>query len=381
MSILDGFRSRICYSLILVGLVGFILGTGSECLGQEWARKMFTEFVHDFGTVTKDERPVYKFQITNHYKEDIRIRNVVSSCGCTTVSLSKNVLKTQETAEVICRFNTHLFDNFKQATVTVRFAAPFAGEVQLTVRGNIVHGMRFSSREISFGESTVDKFTERVVEISKPSRNFRVVDVTSTCPHISVSIKEKGRYRNLAVYEMVTRIKPTAPMGLVQGELFVVGLDNGQQVTMPVKFTAKVVSSLRLSPEILTLSSVRQGETKVRKIIAKADEPFKIVDVTCTTDSFRVRADTDSKKVHVIEISYTGNEAPGRHEWELEFKTDMGQSLQGSIRAIVEIVADDAIVNEGEDASRDTDGKEAQETAVDEEKIAADSADDGVSRK
>ena len=328
---------------ILLALAAFCTSSllPTSASAQEWARKMFEKFVHDFGTVAKDERPVYKFTIKNIYNETINIRDVFSSCGCTSVSIGKKSLKTWETTEVICRYNTHLFDGFKQATVTVRFDKPYSGEVQLIVRGNIVQGMNVSSKMIEFGEAQADGFAPRTIQISKNSSDFRITDVISKYDHISVQLKEKSRYNGYTVYDMITSIKPTAPIGRIQGELEVIGQFAGQKLKAPIRFNAKVIPPVRISPEVLTISPVRPGEKKTRKIVAKANTPFRIVDVTCTTDSFRVRADSKKKKVHMIEIVYTGNEPPGRHEWELDFKTDLSENTAGVIKAIIDVVPEE----------------------------------------
>ena len=119
---------------------------------QEWAKKMFSELSHDFGTVNKEERPVHKFEIKNIYNETISITNLRSSCGCTSVSLDKRTLKTGEVATLTAKYNSHIFDGFKQATITVSFGAPFYGETILQVKGNIVRGVNIKPKNIEFGE-------------------------------------------------------------------------------------------------------------------------------------------------------------------------------------------------------------------------------------
>ncbi len=347
------------YQKQLIHGFGLLFFVGLSCFthpanGQEWARKMFTEFVHDFGTVSKEEQPVYKFEITNLYREDIRIRGVYSSCGCTTPTLSTNLLKSREKAYVVCRYNTHLFDGFKQATVTVQFDAPFYGEVQLTVRGNIVRGISFSPKELDFGTATINALPPMTTTISRSQSNsFQIVDVKSTYPHVGVQLKEKYRNYNGTAYDMVVSLKDSVPLGFTQGELLVVGIDGGQRIEMPITFSGKVVSPLRISPETLTLSSIKQGEKITRKIICKADTPFRITDVTCSTSSFRVRADSSQRKTHVVEVSYVGNEPIGRHEWQLEFQTDLVGASTTTMKAIVEVVdsgkpaAEDVASNDG----------------------------------
>ncbi len=328
--------ATICFLLVFTA---FSFCTVESADAQQWARDMFTEFEHDFGVVTKDKQPEFRFSFQNNYQEDIRIRDVFSSCGCTTVSASKRVLKMHETAEVICRFNSHRFDGFKQATITVRFDSPFVGEVQLNVRGTIIRGVNFSPNQIDFGQVAVDQLPERVIQVSREGNpSFRIVDVKSTFPHISVGLNEKYRGNNVVAYELRTRLKDSVPAGFSQGELYIVAEENGRRMQFPINFNAKVVSSLQLSPAVLTLSPVEPGEEVKRKVVVKADQPFALTDVKCVNKSFKVRPATEGeRKVHIVDVIYTGQDEPGRHECLLEFETNGGPGLSGSIKAIVDI--------------------------------------------
>jgi hypothetical protein len=309
-----------------------------KLLGQDWARKMFPETSHDFGNVTKGEVPEYRFEIQNIYEEDIHIAQVFSSCGCTSVSLSKNVLKTWEKGEVICRFNSPSFDGFKQATVTVRLDKPYVGEMQLTVQGNIVRGLTFNPDSIDFGQVSESNLPAKTIKMaSTGSPNFRIVDVKSTFSHIKVQLRETGRNNNLVNYEMTTQLKPTVPAGFTQGELYVVIEENRVQRQIPIKFSAKVVSALQI-PDSVTMGAVSPGEEVKKKVILKHDRPFKITDVTCHSSAFRVKADRETKKVHFVELIYTGEDEPGRHECELSFFIDNASESAGKIKAVVEII-------------------------------------------
>ena len=186
----------VAFSLIL----GWLLVTPATTSAQEWARKMFKEFQHDFGTVSRDARPEHRFEIENVFLEDIRIRGVFSSCGCTSVSLTKRVLKSREKAYLVARFNSHIVDGPKQATITVRFDAPYVGEVQLVVRGNSVRGggITISAKQLDFGQIVTGQPAERVVQVTRQGNaSFEIVDVLSTFPHIGVSLLEKYRGRGV----------------------------------------------------------------------------------------------------------------------------------------------------------------------------------------
>ena len=309
--------------------------------GQEWARKMFKEYVHDFGTVQKGEVPEYRFEIENQYEEDIHIASVHSSCGCTSVSMTKNVLKTWEKGQIVCRFNSPAFDGFKQATVTVRFSRPFIGEVQLNVRGNIVRGLSMTPKSIDFGQVSEDNFPKRSIKLAHTgAASFRIVDVKSTFPHIRVQLQETGRRGANINYQMAAQLKPGTPQGFSQGELYIVVEENGVRREVPLKFSGKVVSTLQY-PETITMGPVIQGQQTKKRVLLKANRPFKITDVTCHSQAFRVKADPKSKKVHFVEVIFEANEAPGRLESELNFFTDLSSTSSGTVKAIVEIKPDE----------------------------------------
>ena len=133
------FNNQFVIRIFVVVLTSW--GAAEVLQGQEWARKMFTEYVHDFKEVNLGDKPEYRFKIKNIYKENITIRSVSSSCGCTIATPTKNVLKMYEEGEILCQFNSPAVGTgYKQATVTVRFDKPFVGECQLTVRGlSLIH--------------------------------------------------------------------------------------------------------------------------------------------------------------------------------------------------------------------------------------------------
>lgn len=344
------YFSRPKTSIIVFFILAFGLSDISDA--QEWARKMFKEYVHDFGNVPLGEIPEYRFQMENVFEEDIRIRSVTSSCGCTIATPTKKVLKTWEKGEIFCRFNTPAVGaGFKQATVTVRFDQPFIGECQLTVRGTIVSGITFTPSAINFGQVTDDNLPVKTIKVSSTgSPNLRIHDVKSTSSHIKViGIKETVRRGGLVTYEMQAQLKTSVPKGFSQGELYVVVEENPRARDRnnnrvfrekPVRFSAKVVSPLHVSPEVLSLGKVVVGEEVTHKVFLTSDQPFKITDVRCNSEAYSVKADKESKKIHIVEVSYRGEATPGRYECELSFYTDMDlDKSSGKMQAIVEIVS------------------------------------------
>src|SRR3954451_25228614 len=114
----------------------------SPCFAEAWVSKMFSETKHDFGTVARGSDTTYKFAAKNIYKQDIELLSVRSSCGCTSPTIEKKVLKTGDVGYVTATFNTRTFTGIHGATLTVSVRWNdnghwLNGEAQLRVDGNI----------------------------------------------------------------------------------------------------------------------------------------------------------------------------------------------------------------------------------------------------
>ncbi|MDB4540020.1 hypothetical protein N9231_06310, partial [Saprospiraceae bacterium] len=139
------------------------------------------------------------------------------------------------------------------------------------------------------------------------------------------------------------------PRGFSQGELYVVVESNRVRQEIPIKFSAKVVSDVQI-PEQIALGTLSPGEEVKKRVVLKCDRPFRITDVTCQSEAFKVKADKESKKVHFVEVIYVGEDKLGHHECELSFFTDLNQEAAGKITATFEIISDQPI-QETADAS------------------------------
>ena len=348
------------YLPILVALI--LCGTFVEQVdAQKWAKDLFSEFSHDFGDVTKGETPEYRFKLKNIYNEDINIIQVFSSCGCTQASITKNKIKTWEESEIVCRFNSKPFNGSKQATVTVKLGPPLVGEVQLSVKGNIVSAIRMNPSELQFGQVSRGRDKTLGTTITGAANvPFRIVDIKSTFPHVGVSLSRATRVGNTIQYQMQTKLKESAPEGFSQGELYVVVEESGKRRQIPLKFSAEMTAPIKISPAVLTLNDLKPGEQVTKTVVVRAGQPFQITDVKCRTKAFRVTAKKGgSAKTHILKVTYTAPENPKSSECDLTFFTNLTNAPSGKVKAIIDfddapVEVDDAPV-EADDAPVEVD--------------------------
>ena len=117
--------------------------SGWPGLGPQDVRRDQSRFWYRWPRGAKAE---FEFVFKNEYEEDVHIASVRTSCGCTTPRITKQTLKSLESAAIVATYNTRSFYGAKSATITVVIDKPFAAEVQLTVSGYIRSDVCLRSR-------------------------------------------------------------------------------------------------------------------------------------------------------------------------------------------------------------------------------------------
>ncbi len=296
----------------------------AEVSAQEWAEKMFNKVEHDFGTVARGADTVYKFEVTNLYKQTMKITRVRSSCGCTSPTVENGTIKTYEKAYIVAKFNTRTFTGRHGATLTISFARPYSAEVQVRVHGNIRRDVVFSPGAIAF--STVDEgeIREQTVTVSYAGRaNWSIVDVTNGNDHFEVELSEISRGRGKVSYRLLVRLKDDVPAGYFKDQLTVVTNDQrAESQRIPLYVEGRIVPEISVTPEKLVLGDVVAGESITRKIVVRGKKPFRIVEVNCGDDCFSFKTKDQSNELHLVEITYVPRATSGEVMVPVQITTD-----------------------------------------------------------
>ena len=313
---------------------------------QESARKMFEVTSHDFGVVAKGSKAEFDFEFENRYVEDIHVAGVRSSCGCTEPHVTKQSLKTWEKSAIRAVFNTKSFIGSRSATLTVIIDRPYYGEVQLSVRGYIRGDVLFTPGSVSFGEVESGQAAERAVTISYAGRSsWDIEDVRSANPHFEVELSDRQYDFGRVTYQMKIRLKDDSPVGYIQDQLTIVTNDsyNGS-MELPVE--GRVVSPLTVSPASLFLGVLRPGQTVEKRLFVKGTKPFKITSIECPGGCFQFGTTEKTMTAHLIPITFTASDTPGKISQSIEIKTDLGATTTCVASATITDEAADSSDNE-----------------------------------
>ena len=302
---------------------------------QSWAEKMFSVTDHNFGTVARGADTVFKFEVTNPYKQDMILTGVRSSCGCTSPTLEtadgkapengQIVLKSHEKAYVVARFNTRTHVGQKGATLTVGLGGQYGGEVQLHVSGNIRSDIVFNPGAIEFGEVSEGEAKEQRVTVNYAGRSdWEIVDVTNDNDNFEVELLEANRTAGKVSYDLIVRLKSNLPAGHVKDQLTVVTNDNrAENQRIPLIVSGNVRPEFSVTPAQLVLGEMKPGTHVTKKIVVRGKEAFKIVDVDCGEDCFEFKKDSDeAKKIHFVDVTFRAGEAAGKIQTPIRIVTD-----------------------------------------------------------
>ena len=306
-----------------------LLACAGTASAQDWARKMFTESSHDFGNVARGSKAVYHFKFTNIYEEPAHIASVRSSCGCTSVDeYTKSTLKTWDTGDIVADFNTNAFLGVHSATITVTFDKPFFAEVQLQVSGNIHGDLIMQPGLVELGTVNAGQTTERKVTVTHTGRsNWAISDVRSANTNFEVEVNESMRNGGTVAYDLLVRLKPTAPIGYVKDRLFLVTND-ASAPQVPVEVEGQVVADVEVRPSPLVLGTLTPGQSVPKNLVvlSHSKRAFKILGIECD-DCITYKLPEEAKDRQIIPITFTAGKELGKIQKTIKIKTDLGDNV------------------------------------------------------
>jgi hypothetical protein len=328
-----------------IAIAIFCVATGAAQLAhaEQWVDKMFAEREHNFGTVARGADTVYRFPVKNIYKQDIELVHVRSSCGCTSPSIEKPIIKTGETGYIVATFNTRTFTGMHGATLTVEAkwndrGIWRRGETQLRVNGNIRGDVVFKPGAIRFDAIDQGSPSEQEVEVTYAGRpDWKIVDVRGASDDLEVELSQRQRSSSRVAYDLVVRLKNTASAGYINDQLILVTNDD-RNPRIPIHVSGRVVPAISVAPESVLLGDVAFGNQVSKKVIVRGKKPFRILSIKCDEDSFQFNVDDQPNERHVVEIVFDAKKEVGSVKQLIHITTDLGETFETTLTAYATVV-------------------------------------------
>ncbi len=308
-----------------------VLGQAAE----SWGSAMFKEKKFDFGRVAIGSDTVHRFTIKNIYLQDVRLLGIRSSCGCTEPSLTKKVLKSMETAEVVAKFNTsgqHTRD--KNATLTLDLETVVDGQVlrdavQLNVSGYIRPDVVLTPGIVEFGSVAEGKSVVRTMQLEYAGRNdWALVKVERTNPFVHARAEEVKREHGEVAYRVTVTLKNNAPIGYVKDALRFItneispGANAPSEIVLPIQ--GLVMSPIHAKPSPFMVGIVAVGQNVSKNIVVRSDTPFRILGVSSEDKRFRFTFADQESPIQIVSVLFSAKrQEPGPVSDKIVIRTNL----------------------------------------------------------
>ena len=100
-------------------------------------KMVFNESSFNFGTITEGEKVSYSFAFRNDGKQDLVIRKISTTCGCTVVDKKADVIKPGESSSIDITFNSAGKSNRQNKSITIICNDPKNSQQILHVVGDV----------------------------------------------------------------------------------------------------------------------------------------------------------------------------------------------------------------------------------------------------
>lgn len=233
---------------------------------QDGAKIQFNEQNHDFGTLQKGDPAEVLFTFTNTSEADVQLTRVKASCGCTTPSWTRDVVKPGATGEIKVKYNTNRVGPFtKSVTVTYDSAER---PVVLYIRGK-VEGPENTGPSIAYqevvGGIAFDKTSAHLGRLDSDQERQLVFNLKNISP-LKIDFKSGSQIEAPEMFE-VSIDRPSLTPGQtakvtvkVLGDKFEQGGVFNEKITLYTSEQSKAAKVISISGNIkLVLSEAEKA--------------------------------------------------------------------------------------------------------------------------
>ncbi|MGB7342801.1 MAG: DUF1573 domain-containing protein [Pirellulaceae bacterium] len=310
--------------------LGLSLTAATTASAVDWRDITFPVKNHDFGTRAVAAKTEFNFPVVNTFANDIHIKNVRASCGCTTPIVENATIKPGQTGFIMARFNTGSFTGEKGAILTVVIDKPFFSEVRLEVKGYIRSDMVFHPGSVDFGSVDQGTMMSRSTKVMYAGQSdWKIEKVHSNKPWLVPTVKLLDRGQGKVNYELTLAVREDAPQGYFQDEV-IVTTNDALKPLVPLPVTGTIESALSVSPKSIALGSLKPGESVTKLLVVNGRQPFTIE--TIQAEGWNVEFDkvVEPKSTHLINAKFTPIDAVGPQKLSVQVKTGGAASVSAN---------------------------------------------------
>lgn len=326
--------------LALALLTITILAQTAAAQTTAWADKLFGgATTHDFGVVPRGAQLKHSFKITNIYKEPLQITQVRVSCSCLTATPSTNLLMPNDTATLDISMDGRQFTGAKTIRIYVSVGPKYISTATLTVTANARQDVVFTPSEVDFGNVARGQTPTRTIDVEYTGAlEWKVTEINKS-PGTPFDLKvdvlpAPANQPPRRGYRIFATLKADAPAGPFKQEI-ILKTNDAASPLLTFNVAGTIQATLAVSPPNLAVSGLRVGESQTKKVVLRADRPFRVTGIDGLGDG--ISADVPDRQDTTMILSVTINPTrAGELRRRLTIRTDLEKenatiTLQGDV--------------------------------------------------
>jgi hypothetical protein len=207
----------------------------------------------------------------NDGKADLVILGLTPNCDCTPMLLSRKVIKPGEEGRISVTLSADLEPGKKEGAFLVHTNDPRQPDARIELVANVEPAYRFEPRVLNFGVhqkgDPLKTLTLRVTPVKAEGLTIHSVECSS--PHFSLEWKKGGEEEKSACSIRV-KMKGDHPPGRFKAQL-TLHTDHPRIAKWEIPLIGVVRGAARMDPTLVTLGTVKQGETPSAMLTVTGD--------------------------------------------------------------------------------------------------------------
>jgi hypothetical protein len=326
---------------LLSALVAWSLLT-SAAWAQTWVDSIFPEQAHDFGTVARGSKVKHSFPIINRTNATLHIAGWKTKCGCTEVKVGARDIPPGTQTFVEATLDTSRFQGYKPSGLTLIFDKPAYVEKELNLSCFIRSDLVLNPGVVDFGIAArnASPSVELNLNYAGGMTNWGIVKVETLTDHITARLEEVPNTRTASSvqYKMTVTLNSSAPVGYMKEEITLVTNDPSSP-RVPVSVTGNVQGAVVISPSILTLGTLKAGQTLTRDILVRSSQPFTVEKADSTGGDLSVASiPQDARPLQKLTVTIKAPAQPGPFHDQLEISTSLANEPPAKLTAFATVV-------------------------------------------
>lgn len=291
-------------------------------VGDDWAKKLFKEVSHDFGSVPRGAELSYKFPIKNLYAVRLEIMDVRVSCGCVTAKPSSRVLEPLQTAYLDVTMDARRFTGPKTVsiffTVGPQYTSTCVLQVSAVSRADVV----FNPGQINFGIVPRGQTPPQTIDVEYAGvLDWRINEVIKNGLPVDIGLEELYRRPGAVGYRVRITLRADAPPGPIKQD-FLLKTNDAATPLLPVLVEGMVQAPLTAVPATVSVGTPKVGEAVTRKVVVRGSRPFRVTAIDGLGNDIKADLPGVPAPVQIVVLKYQASKGGDFHR-QLLIKTDL----------------------------------------------------------